>query len=119
MGVLTARTLFVPYKLVLSEKRPVTLEIDVENRGGEKVLASIVLTVPKELALNPSGFAKREERRIGELRPGERKKLRFLIYAKPTTLPGQYKLLLELVEHQDSYDYVVRVKRKELVLRAV
>jgi len=118
--VIHVRTLFVPYKLVLAEKRPVTLEVTLKNRGAEEKLVSVALTCAKALSLNPGGFAKHMEKRIGKIKPGTSALVTFKIYAKPTTLPGEYPLELSVIEHAgESYDYVEREKRYPLKLRVV
>ncbi len=109
----------MPYKLVLSERRPVTLEVRLRNEGREEKLVSVTLVCGKELSLNPGGFVRRQEKRLGKLKPGERIIVRFQIYAKPTTLPGVYPLDLYVTEHFESYDYVQGERRIPLTLRVV
>jgi len=112
--------LFVPYKLVLSERAPVTLEVRLKNTGAEEKLVSVAVTCAKELSLNPGGFAKHMEKRLGKLKPGASTIVTFKIYAKPTTLPGEYPLELSVIEHAgESYDYIEREKRYPLKLRVV
>ena len=110
----------MPYKLVLSEKRPVTLEVRLKNTGAEEKLVSVALTCARALSLNPGGFAKHMEKRIGKIKPGASTVVIFKIYAKPTTLPGEYPLELSVIEHAgESYDYVERERTYPLKLRVV
>ena len=112
-------TMFVPYKLVLSEKRPVALEVRVKNTGNESRLASILVEVPYELSLNAGGYARRQEQRIGTIKPGAEKKITFYIFPKPTTEPGEYEITLAAVEHMDDYTFAARETRKTITLRVV
>jgi len=112
-------TMFVPYKLVLAERRPVMLEVTVKNTSSEPKLMSVLVEVPYDLALNSGGYMRRQEHRIGVLKPGEEKKIQYHIFAKPTTLPGVYEIRVTAFEHMDDYDYVARESSKTVSLRVV
>lgn len=112
-------TMFVPYKLVLSEKKPVMLEVHVKNTAAESKLASILVEVPYELSLNSGGYARRQEQRIGILKPGEERKVIFHIFPKPTTEPGIYEISITAMEHMDDYTYIAKETRKTVTLRVV
>ncbi len=111
--------MFAPYKLVLGEKKPVLLEISVKNTGRAPKLLSIVVEVPYEISLNSGGYVRRREQRLGELKPGEEKKVSFNVFAKPTTLPGSYEIRVTVLEHMDSYDYVAGETTKRVRLQVV
>lgn len=112
-------TMFVPYKLVLSEKKPVTLEIRVKNTGSESKLTSVLVEVPYDLSLNAGGYVRRQEQRIGTLKPGEEKKITFYIFPRPTTEPGAYEITVTAMEHVEDYTYVARETKKTVTLRVV
>lgn len=112
-------TMFVPYKLVLSESRPVALEISVKNTGTESRLTSVLVEVPYELSLNAGGYVKRKEQRLGALKPGETEKTTFYIFPKPTTGPGDYEVSITVMEHIDDYTYVAGETRKTVILKVV
>ncbi|HIP74160.1 MAG TPA: hypothetical protein EYH14_00715 [Euryarchaeota archaeon] len=112
-------TMFIPYKLVLSEKRPVALEISIKNTGAESRLTSILVEVPYELSLNAGGYVRRKEQRLGTLKPGETKKITFYIFPKPTTGPGDYEIVITAMEHLDDYTYVVGETTKTVTLKVV
>lgn len=111
--------MFIPLKLVLSEGKPVTLEIDVRNNGSENRLVSVIVEVPFELSLNAGGYVKRREQRLGKLKVGEAKKISFFIFPKPTTEPGEYEVLVRAMEHMDDYNYVAKEVQKRTRLRVV
>ncbi len=117
--MLVMRTMLSPYKLVIHGSGRVELEVTVENRSSERKLVSITLEVPYELALNTGGFVRRDERRLGYIKPGERKKVIFTIYSRPTTEPGKYELKITGTEHEDSYEYVMNESRKSVILTVV
>ena len=112
-------TMFIPYKLVLSEKRPVALEVRVKNTGSESKLTSILIEVPYELSLNAGGYARRQEQRIGTIKPDVEKKRTFYIFPKPTTEPKEYEITVSAVEHMDDYTYVAKETRKTITLKVV
>lgn len=111
--------MFVPYKLVLAERKPVVLEVTVKNTAQEPKLMSIIVEVPYDLSLNSGGYIRRQEQRLGTLKPGEERKVNFNIFAKPTTLPGTYEITITAVEHMDDYDYIARETKKTVTLRVV
>ena len=112
-------TMFVPYKLVLSGRKPVILEVTVKNTSSEPKLMSVLVEVPYDLSLNAGGYVRRQEHRIGELKPGEEKKVEYHIFAKPTTLPGTYEITVTVLEHMDSYEYVAGETKKNVRLTVV
>jgi uncharacterized membrane protein len=104
--MLRISSLFSPYKLILHEGKPVTLEVTVKNTAPEKKLVSVTVEVPYDLALNSGGFMRRQEQRIGEMEPDEERTLIFHIFARPTTEPGEYPIKITATEHVDDYTYV-------------
>ncbi len=112
-------TMFVPYKLVLSERKPVILEVTVKNTSSEPKLMSVLVEVPYDLSLNSGGYMRRQEYRIGMIKPGEERKIEYHVFAKPTTLPGTYEINITVFEHMDDYEYVAGETKKTVTLRVV
>lgn len=117
--MLTLKTLLSPYKLILHEGGRVTLEVTVQNRSSEPKLVSVTVTTPYDLALNTGGFMRRQEQRLGVMKPGEERTVVFNIFARPTTSPGTYELIVTGTEHEDSYEYVLNETEKHVKLTVI
>lgn len=117
--MLALRTLLSPYKLIIHEGGRVTLEVTVQNKSSEPRLVSVSVETPYDLALNAGGFMRRQEQRLGKMKPGEERRVTFTIFARPTTSPGTYELTVIGMEHEDSYEYILNETRKHVKLTVI
>ena len=97
--VLDITTHFIPYSLNLSRREPVEFFLEIKNKAAEPTAATIQLHTGYRLALDTGGIKNREEIRIDELKPNERKNWYFKIFPKVNTEIGENPVDLLIFEH--------------------
>ncbi|MFH0970122.1 MAG: hypothetical protein V1776_01530 [Candidatus Diapherotrites archaeon] len=93
------RTEFYPFRLVLARREPVQLTLDLRNDGKEERAFSIELEVGRPLSLERAGAKIRDYRQIGNLLPGQQKKIYYDIFSKSATDDPSIPLQLRVHEH--------------------
>lgn len=110
------RTEFYPFRLVMARREPVQLSVDLVNDGKEVRSYSIEIEVGHGLAIGNAGAKLREYRLLGNILPGEKKKVYYDLFAKAATDESTIPLDLRVHEHpKDSktvHDVIRTVTRK-------
>ena len=110
---------FKPFRVRSRENNTVDLVIELENLKHDPLLASLVVSVSKNLGLDSTCLHKKKEIRLGELKPGEKKEVYVTIYANTTTPQGEHAVGAAAYAHYRSYDNVLDSIKKITQLRAV
>lgn len=108
---------FIPFKLNANTKSSVIAEVTVKNELEEPALTSIVVEVPKQLGLDETTLSKTKEIKLGELAPGEEKKVKCEIFGSAGTDKGEYTITFNVFAHYRDYNYVLNQVRKKETLR--
>lgn len=110
------KTTFFPYRLVLARREPVQLTIDLVNTEKETKSYSIQLEVGRSLSLERAGAKMNDFKRIGNVGPGEAKKIYYDIFSKAGTDDTSIPIELRVHEHpKDSkgvHDVIQTVSRR-------
>ncbi len=113
----SVKTTFVPYRMSSRNPQPVDMEVEIVNRSSSPKLLSVEIRVPDNVALDRGGMIRKLERRLGEVRPGEKKRIVVTIYPRLKVSPGYIPVSILLREHYQSYDYVLETHEKKAMLR--
>ncbi len=110
-------TYFNPYRLSLKRRAPVSLTVEIINRGQEEKDLSLELNLTRQLALDKGGLKSSETKRLNKVQPNETKKFYFDIYQKQMTRPGEQPVIVKVLEHYQDYRYVLKEHKKKLGLK--
>ena len=93
------RTSFLPIRLVVEKKSPVTLHVEIKNTEEATRNYSVIISLPGKLGFDRVGLAKEHRERVSELPPNEWGEARFKIYPKFGLKPGMYNIDVYVREH--------------------
>jgi hypothetical protein len=112
----TITTNFHPYRLKLSRKKPVTLEVTITNKTSTEKKITFQLELSKLLSLDKSGFRSGEEKKIPNFPPKKTEKYTYNIHAKHFVEPGEYPARITIFEHYNDFKYVQQKYVKNITL---
>jgi len=110
------RTELNPLRLILKNKKPVELMVQITNDTNKPRLTSFDIVLGNHLAFEKQGRTNAKSKQLGELSPGERIITYFTIYPKMSVETGEQTILLSAIEHYTSYQYVLGKKTKKIAL---
>ncbi len=113
------KTEFVPYRLRSRERSSSMLVVNLRNLTKEPVMGSIVVSVPKQLSIDPTGISKEKEVKLGTLGPEEEKESRIEIFGDVGTESGEYTITITSFVHYRDYAHVLNSMRKRTILEVV
>ncbi len=108
---------FHPMRLQAHKNDFVQLEVALQNASSQEFLTSLVLVVQKPLALDQTGLSSQREIRLGQLKPGEVKRLTINVYGTARTDSGEYLVKLYAISHYRDYGHILNEIRKIMALR--
>lgn len=111
---LSINTRLVPYRLVLSRKEPLQLDVEITNEDAESKMLTVRLELPRSLSTEKGGYANERVEYIPELEAGGARKFYFDIHGKQMTRTGEETALLKVLEHHQNRNYVIREYKKEI-----
>ena len=111
------KTELSPLRLILKNKEPVELMVQIRNDTDKPRLISFDIVLGNQLAFEKQGRTNAQTKHLGELAPGKRIIQYFSIYPKTTIERGEQTIILSAIEHYNSYQYILAKKNKELSLR--
>jgi len=111
------RTELNPLRLVLKNKEPVELMVQITNDSDKPRLISFDIVLGNHLAFEKQGRTNAKSKHLGELAPGQRIITYFSIYPKISIETGENIILLSAIEHYNSYQYILGKKTKQIHLR--
>ena len=97
---------FVPIRMIAGQMEPVNLNIHLINKFNEPKLVSVIVKIPPSFGFDKAGIVTEKRERLGELKPGEERRLNFPIYGKFGTRPGKYMIEVKILVHKDRYDKI-------------
>jgi hypothetical protein len=110
------RTEFYPFRLVLARREPVQLTLQLRNDGKETRAYSVEVEVGRSLSLERAGAKMRDYKLVGNIFPGEKKKIYYDVFAKAATGDSSIPIDLRIHEHpKDSksvHDVIQTFSRK-------
>ncbi len=114
--MVSIRTSFYPFRLIMARKEPVQLTIDLKNDKDETKAYSVQLELPRSLSLDRVGPKINEYKMLGNLNPGQEKRVYYTIFAKANADENREPIELHVHEHpKDSkgpHDVVQTFTRK-------
>jgi len=111
------RTELSPLRMVLKNKDPVELMVQITNDADKTRLISFDIILGNHLAFEKQGRTNAKTTHLGEVAPGKRIITYFSIYPKISIEKGEQPIFISAIEHYTSYQYILSKKTKELSLR--
>jgi len=111
------RTELSPLRMVLKNKEPVELMVQITNDSDKPRLISFDIILGNHLAFEKQGRTNAKTTHLGEMSPGKRVMQYFSIYPKLSVESGEQPIFISAIEHYNSYQYILGKKTKELSLR--
>ncbi len=108
-----------PMRLEANKNDFVDLEIELTNLAASDSLASILISVPKPLGLDASGFSNEKEIRLGQLNPQSRVAKKIRVYSNQRVDKGTYNITIHAISHYNDYSHVLNESRRAIPLRLV
>lgn len=115
--LLSINTHFNPFRLRLSDKKPVELCVEIINRGDKTMMLTMEMALARQLSFDKSGIVRSKVQRIDKFLPGQKKVDYFNIYPKALAKRGEQGVLLRVMEHYGDWDFVERSHVKKLGLK--
>ncbi len=116
---ITMSTQFKPYRLNSHKNESVDLIVVVKNTDSKKSMMSVVAKCPNKLGFGSPGINKTEQKKLGDVEPGEEKTVVFKVQGNSNTTPNDYPIGIFVYSHFRDYDHVENAVRKVVTLRAV
>jgi hypothetical protein len=108
---------FNPFRLKLSNRAPVTLQLDVGNNSDEKKIVSVHIALGRQLSFEKGGYKTEETIRLPELAAGEKKRYYYEVYPKAATRLEEQPVQIKVLEHYRDFNYVKSEFTKTLGLK--
>lgn len=115
MGVVINARLH-PFRLVLSRRQPVQLDVEVINRAPEAKMLTMKLILPRTLAIDKGGLTSEVRKPLDMVSPDETKRFYFDIYGKQMARVGEEEILVKVLEHYQTPQYIVKEYTKKIGL---
>ncbi|MFC2175276.1 hypothetical protein ACFLQ2_05460 [archaeon] len=100
------RTSFLPIRMIAGQKDPVSLGVEVRNRGKATRSYSVSVKVPFAFGFDRSGLMRDHRIRIKNVDPTKKKEALFSIFSKFNVKPGFYDFDVIVREHDERFDKV-------------
>lgn len=115
MGVVINARLH-PFRMVLSRRQPVQLDVEIINRAPEAKMLTMRLILPRTLAIDKGGLTSEVRKPLDMVNPDETKRFYFDIYGKQMARVGEEEILVKVLEHYQTPQYVVKEYTKKIGL---
>lgn len=114
------RTNYLPIRLVIEQKAPVTLNVSIKNTEESPRNFSVVVSLPGRLGFDRAGLEREKRMRIREVLPGEWGEAKFHIYPKIGLKPGIYDIDVYVREHPiGRFDKDITIVKTTAPLRVI
>ncbi len=101
-GEMYVRTSFTPIRMIVGQKDPVSLAIEVRNKGNKTKNYSVSVKVPFVFGFDKSGLMREHRIRIKSIDPSKAKEAVFSIYGKYGLKTGFYNFEVIIREHDEA-----------------
>jgi hypothetical protein len=105
-----------PMRLSLAKKEPIELMVELNNNSGKTKMITMEIVLDNQTGFDKQGRTNIITRRFDAMKTGERVREYFQIFPKTNVEYGDHKVIIGLIEHFNSYNYVLGRKTKELTL---
>lgn len=112
-------TEWIPYKLYVGKKNSSVLVIRLKNMTKEPLLTSVVAQLPKQLGFDTLHLSSEQERRLGDMTPGEEREIKFEVFPTGSADAGEYTVNLTAIAHYRDYGKVLNAVRKRVTIGVV
>ena len=112
-------TEFSPYKLYANKRSAASLFIRLKNAKNEPVMASVHVSLPKNISFSEMGLSKEKDIKLGTVNANEEKEVRSEILGDIGTDVGTYTVTVTAYEHYRDYDHVLNSVSKRITLEVV
>ncbi len=112
-------TSLFPFRLNISEKKPVELTIQIKNMGLEAKLISCDIVLDNSISLDKSGLKKSISFRFGEIKANQIISEKLEIYPFQGIKPGDNKIMIKVNEHYLNYDSLREKTEKVIIIKSV
>ncbi len=114
------RTSYLPIRMVIEHKEPVTLNIEVKNTEETPRNYTVTVSLSGRFGFDRAGLEKEKRERIRELAPGEWGLAKFRIYPKIGLKPGIYDIEVYVREHPiGRFDKDIAIVKTTAPLRVI
>lgn len=108
-----------PYRLNAYRNEIVDLIVTITNNDSKPNMVSVVAKCPQKLGFGSIGINKSDQKKIGNMEPGEEKTVIFKIHGNSNTEANDYPIGIMVYSHFRDYEHVENAVRKIITLRAV
>jgi hypothetical protein len=115
--MLSIKNVLMPFRLSLKSREPISLRVELTNKGSEPKLLSLALVVPTFLGIERTGIANKLEKRLGEIAPGKTNVYYYEIFPKTSTTIRDYPARLVIYEHYNTYEYISKEHKKDFLVK--
>lgn len=116
---ISINTHFHPFRLVMRNKEPVQLGIELVNKENDIKKLTLEVSLTRQLAFDKSGLKNFAVERIDALEPNQSKQYYFDLYPKQLTQAGEQDIVINVTEHHHDYKHVMNENRREIALTVV
>lgn len=109
-------TSFHPFRLRVSDKKPVQLKVTLKNVDADDKMISLDVILSRDLSFDKGGLRNSDRKRIKRFQSKGELIFYYDVWPKQTTVVGDHPILVELMEHFNNYEYVQRDVKKKLEL---
>lgn len=112
------RAELTPIRMVLSERKPVELLVELINNTNKTTMISLDIVLDDYIAFDKGGRSNFQTKKFESMVPGERFREYFDIFPKACVEKGIHDIKIYVAEHyNNSWEYVTSKKVKVLSLR--
>ncbi len=101
---MAVRTSFTPIRMILGQKKPIALSVEVRNKGERVKNYTVSVRVPTKFGFDTSGLVSTHRMRIKNVKHGEAKDAVFTVFGKFGLTPGSYDFDILVREHGERFD---------------
>lgn len=105
-----------PFRLVLSRKEPIQLEVSIRNPGPETEMVSYEVKLARALSFDKGGLKTSVTKRVGDMEPRAEIKEYFEIHARQFIKAGTYPGIIIATEHYKNYSLAKKDYKQKIEL---
>jgi uncharacterized membrane protein len=101
------RTSFTPIRMILAQRKPISLSVEVRNKGKATKGYTVSVRVPTKFGFDESGLVSTHRVRIKAIDPSQAKDAVFKIFPKFGLTSGNYDFDILVREHDERFDRAI------------
>ncbi len=119
MPDISIRADLFPFRFNLKDKKPLELKVEIKNEGKEVKKVSLDLLLPYALGFDKACSNRNMQRRIEEMKPGEKVTIVQPVFLSATAGEGAFNGKVRVQEHWHDFGYVLHNYSKDIVFRVL